>query len=249
MRFRVCFSKQLSGGRHALLCPHPRPRERPSAHKNRQRTYAIVHVGELSCPARAEKNKSLASGYAADQIMARPPIGTDRGLSGGIFATTPRFCLGITTGWRRRFVLSAGPYPPPVRKIPFDGSQDAPDTSDDDRTSLQGAKPQRRIEEAHERAVKVFSSPFKNKRKFAKTAISSRHISAALHVFLEMSHMTGSSTRWQIPHQTVSTKKPSSRSFFRSVGPPPYLPAWLRRMLLREIPPPLPRLHPCWWQP
>ena len=65
---------------------------------------AIVHVGELSCPARAEKNKSLASGYAADQIMASPPIGTDQGLSGGIFATTPRVCLGITTGWRRRFV-------------------------------------------------------------------------------------------------------------------------------------------------
>ena len=36
-----------------------------------------------------------------------------------------------------------------------------------------------------------FSSPFKNKREFAKTAISSPHSSAALHVFLEKSHMTG----------------------------------------------------------
>ena len=74
VRFRVCFSKQLSGGRHALLCPHPRPRERPSAHKNRQRTYAIVHVGELSCPGRAEEKKSLASGYAADQLSWLAPL-------------------------------------------------------------------------------------------------------------------------------------------------------------------------------
>ena len=55
----------------------------------------------------------------------------------------------------------------------------------------------------------------------------------AARVLRNVSH--DGSTRWRIPHQTVSTKN-RPLSFFRSVGPPPYLPAWLRRMLLREIP-------------
>ncbi len=107
------------------------------------RTPLCMWVNSRVLRARRKIKAWLAATLRISYLGSPPYRGGSRLIRGDFCYHTPRLSILVLLQGGVA-ALSAGPSPPPVRKIPFDGSQDAPDTSDDDRTSLQGAKPQRR---------------------------------------------------------------------------------------------------------